>query len=36
MIAPVTGECRRVRDQIVKRSGEFDRNFDQLEELGRQ
>ena len=36
MIDPVTEECRRVREQIVERSGGFEGYFDQLEELDRQ
>ncbi len=36
MTDPVTEECRRVREQIVERSGGFDGYFDQLEELDRQ
>ena len=35
MIDPVTEECRRVRDEIVERSGGFEGYFDQLEELDR-
>ena len=35
MIDPVTAECRRVRDEIVQRSGGFEGYFDQLEELDR-
>ncbi len=35
MIDPVTEECRRVRDEIVERSGGFDGYFNQLEELDR-
>ena len=35
MIDPVTEECRRVREQIVERSGGFEGYFDQLEELDR-
>ena len=35
MIDPVTEECRRVRDEIVQRSGGFEGYFDQLEELDR-
>ena len=33
---PVTEACRRVRDQIVQRSGGFEGYFNQLEELDRQ
>lgn len=36
MIDPVTEACRRVRDEIVLRSGGFEGYFDQLEELDRQ
>ena len=35
MIDPVTEACRRVREEIVQRSGGFDGYFDQLEELDR-
>ncbi len=35
MTDPVTEACRRVRDQIVQRSGGFDGYFNQLEELDR-
>ncbi len=35
MIDPVTEDCRRVRDEIVQRSGGFEGYFDQLEELDR-
>ena len=35
MTDPVTEECRRVRDEIVERSGGFDGYFNQLEELDR-
>ena len=35
MIDPVTEDCRRVRDEIVQRSGGFEGYFDQLEKLDR-
>ena len=36
MTDPATEECRRVRDEIVERSGGFEGYFNQLEELDRQ
>ena len=35
MIDPITEECRRVRDEIVKRAGGFEGYFNQLEALDR-
>lgn len=36
MTDAVTEECRRIRDEIVRRAGSFDAYFDNLEELDRQ
>ena len=35
MTDPATEECRRVRNEIVERSGGIDGYFNQLEELDR-
>ncbi len=35
MTDPITEACRRVRDEIVQRSGGFEGYFNQLEELDR-